>query len=112
MFCCFRSLQIFANVCKLGVIFAFIVYTAIDQAQANNAPVMNLMIVLPFLMLGSSIFLFVGTVEKAGELNKETIEADDAWSSCEHQKEFACSVYFEGVVVLLRPCLNSCLLYK
>lgn len=75
--------QMFANICKLGVIFAFIIFTAQDQARLNGSPVMNYMALIPFLMLGSNLMLFEKTVAKASSLNTDAMEADDAWSSCE-----------------------------
>ena len=69
--------------CKLGVITAFIIFTAINQAANNDAPEMNLLAVIPFFMLSSNLVLYVLSADKAGALNKEAMEADDGWSSCE-----------------------------
>mmetsp|Transcript_240 Transcript_240/g.299 ORF Transcript_240/g.299 Transcript_240/m.299 type:complete len:509 (-) Transcript_240:494-2020(-) len=69
------------NIVKIGMMYSFLCYTSIDQANASNTPGIKLLILIPTILIILEVILLLLSFRRGSIKNKMAMEADDVWTS-------------------------------
>jgi hypothetical protein len=66
---------------KIGLMYSFLCYTSVTQANISNEPNIKLLVLIPTSLIILEVLLLLMSFRKGSDKNKAVMDADDAWSS-------------------------------